>query len=203
MPALTQSSVAIKIAGGAVFSAISVVLSILFSPIVPRVPGWGIALIDPVSIIWVLCFLIFGVLAGLLCSTVGFIALFYVDPFVPWGPIFKLLATLPLIIIPYLLLKVRFHSEDSCISLGCGFKKPSTYVMAAIPAIIVRCVVMGLVNILFFIYILGEGAIIAVGGLQTIVIVAVAINAEQSIWDLSIPWLITYPTGIYQLHKLW
>ncbi len=201
MSLLNKNNITVKIAGGAVFSAISIGLALSISPIVPRVPGWGIAFIDPVSIIWVLCFLIFGLLAALICAFSGFAALFYVDPFIPWGPLFKLTATLPLIIIPYIL--VKYFKNQSSQPLGLKLEKPSFYLLSTLPAIIVRCAVMGFVNILFFIFILGEGAITAVGGLLTVLIMAVAINAEQSIWDLYIPWLLTYPTKIYRTYKLW
>ncbi|WEU40732.1 MAG: hypothetical protein OdinLCB4_002065 [Candidatus Odinarchaeum yellowstonii] len=201
MSLLNKNNLTVKIVGGAVFSAISIGLALSLSPIVPRVPGWGIAFIDPVSIIWVLCFLIFGLLAGLICSFSGFAALFYVDPFIPWGPLFKLTATLPLIIIPYILIKYFKNQEGE--PLGLGFEKPSSYILFTLPAIAVRCAVMGVINIFFFMFILGEGAIIAVGGLPTILIIAVAINAEQSIWDLYIPWILTYPTKIYRIYKLW
>jgi riboflavin transporter FmnP len=50
----------IQIAGAAIFGALSVVISALTTPIIPRIPGWGMAIFDPVSIIWIICFLIFG-----------------------------------------------------------------------------------------------------------------------------------------------
>jgi len=201
MSSLNQKNIAVKTAGGAVFSAISIGFAVSLSPIVPRIPGWGIAIIDPVSIIWILCFLIFGVFAGLICALAGFTTLFYVDPFIPWGPLFKLAATLPLIIIPYIL--VKYFRNQNFQKLGLKFEKPSVYLIAGLLAVAVRCVIMGVFNILFFMFILGEGAITAVGGLQTVLIIAVAINAEQSFWDLGLPWLITYPTGVYRIYKLW
>ncbi len=201
MSILNKNNITVKITGGAIFSAISIGLAVSLAPILPRMPGWGIAFIDPVSIIWVLCFLIFGLLSGLICAFSGFAALFYVDPFIPWGPLFKLTATLPLIILPYALLKY-FKNQDSQ-PLGLRFERLSVYSLFTIPALIIRCVIMGVVNIFFFIFILGEAAITAVGGLPTILLIAMAINAEQSIWDLYIPWLLTYPTKIYKIYKLW
>ena len=41
----------VEIAGGAIFGALSIVVGALTAPILPRVPGWGIAYFDPISII--------------------------------------------------------------------------------------------------------------------------------------------------------
>ncbi|MHA1754365.1 MAG: hypothetical protein ACTSYR_02480 [Candidatus Odinarchaeia archaeon] len=190
----------VKVAGAAIFSAISIVFAITLTPILPRL-GWGIAIIDPVSIIWVLCFLIFGFTSGIVCSLIGFIALFTVDPFIPWGPMFKLLATLPLIITPYLLVKLK-NNQYGNKHLGLEFNSLKKYSLMIIPAIIIRCGIMLVANLLFFI-ILIPTAIEVFGGILTISVFVIGINIEQSIWDLYIPWVISYPTKIYETYKLW
>ena len=94
----------LEIAGAAIFGALSTILSVFTAPYLPRVPGMPIAYLDPVSFIWITCFLIFGVRSGLLCSFIGTITLMFADlANAPWGPLMKLAATLSLIIVPIIL----------------------------------------------------------------------------------------------------
>jgi riboflavin transporter FmnP len=195
-------STTITIAGGGIFSAISILFALTITPIVPRVPGWGIALIDPISIVWVLCFLLFGLIAGIICASAGFIGLFFVDPFIPWGPIFKLLATLPIIIIPYLVL-ISKSGEKKQAEYGARFKSGQFYTLATIPGIMTRCLVMVITNFLFLPIIFGPGVIDSLGGPLVVSLVIIIINIEQSVWDLLIPWIIVYPTGIYEMYRFW
>ncbi|MHA1409459.1 MAG: hypothetical protein ACTSQY_03905 [Candidatus Odinarchaeia archaeon] len=191
----------ITITGGAIFSAISLLFALVLTPIVPRLPVWGIALIDPISIIWITCFLIFGITAGIICAFIGFVGLFFVDPFVPWGPLFKLAATLPLIIIPYLYIRLSTKSAGDG-ELGNMFSSGRFYLTATLPAVLVRVILMVIFNILFA-YLIIPGFIEASGGLLVFILIVIGINIEQSVWDLLIPWLITYPTGIYHMHRFW
>ena len=181
----------IKVTGGSLFAALSIILAVFIAPIVPRL-GWGIAIIDPVSVTWILSFLIFGFLSGIICSLAGFIGLFLVDPFIPWGPIFILFATLPLIIIPYAIVKT--HSKDA--NVNEEFSSIKKYMLLSSPAILVRCVIMLLANVLFFWFIMPY-AINQFGGLLLISVFVIFINIEQSFWDLYLPWVIVYKTKIY------
>ena len=101
-----SSQLVLQIAGAALFCALSIVFAAFVTPFVPRIPGWGIAIIDPVSIIWVMCFLIFGARSGLLCCVLGTFGLMPFDPFAPIGPLMKLSATVALIIVPIMFLKL-------------------------------------------------------------------------------------------------
>ena len=98
------SLMTLQLAGGAIFGALSIVVSFI-AAFLPRTPE-GFAYFDPVSIIWVLCFLIFGPLAGILCSVIGMVGLMFFDPFAPIGPSMKFIATIPMIIVPMLLKKL-------------------------------------------------------------------------------------------------
>ena len=88
----------------AAFAAIMAAISIASSPIasvIPRIPGWDIALFDPVSFFWIIAFLVGGISVGMVTVFAGTLGLFFFDPS-GVGPLFKLLATAPMIIIPWL-----------------------------------------------------------------------------------------------------
>ena len=63
-----RSRITLEITGAALFSALSIVVGTFLTPTLTnllRVPGWFIAIIDLISLIWVVCFLLFGARAGL------------------------------------------------------------------------------------------------------------------------------------------
>ncbi len=186
-----RSLLTLQIAGGAIFGALSLTLSFL-AAYLPRTPE-GLAYFDPVSIIWVICYLIFGPLAGLIAAVVGMLMLMPFDPFAPIGPIMKFTATVALILPSYLLMK--FIKKD--ISSGT-LKEPKTYTIYGVIGIIVRIVVMVPFNIIVY---------IALGYplefLGAYLIVVVLINALQSVWDLVIPYLIVYGTKLDEKFEIW
>ncbi len=183
-------------AGAAIFGALGAVVAFLTAPYLPRMP-WGIAWIDPVSIIWVTCFFIFGAAAGILCCFIGTVALMFVDPFVPIGPIMKLIATLPMILVPFIILKLKKSWEYSSKEL-----KGKKIILLSTISILVRLCTMIPANILLFVLLFGgiESATPIWGfeGIWAILIVVLVINVLQGIWDILIPWLIVYPTRIYE-----
>ena len=66
-----------------VIASVLAALSIAVAPIasfVPRIPGWGIALFDPVSIFWVVAFLMGGYWVGIMSAFAGTFGLFLYDP---------------------------------------------------------------------------------------------------------------------------
>jgi hypothetical protein len=102
----SETSIVVKqIAISGILGALSLVG---FSPIASWIPRYaGIALIDPISFCWIIAFLIGGIKVGLLTTFAGSIGLFYFDPYTPVGPIFKILATLPMILIPWIGMRLR------------------------------------------------------------------------------------------------
>jgi riboflavin transporter FmnP len=196
------------VTGAAIFGAASAVVAVISAPYLPRVPGWGIAFIDPVSIFWVSCFLMFGMRSGLIASVFGTIALLPVDPFTPWGPLMKFAATAPMIILPTLFLKVVHRSTKSSDNrLSLQLTSPKTYAAAMSIAVLVRDLVMVVFNLLLFLTILAPSvAYISLGpitGWVAIIITVVLINTEQSIWDTSIPWIALRPTEVLEDYGIW
>lgn len=167
-------------------------------------PVWGIALIDPVSIIWIICFLIFGLYSGLLCSVIGTFGLMFFDPFAPIGPAMKFSATMPLILMFYLGLRLRYKKPQ-----GHYLKSLKNYVPLGIAGTILRILVMTVANVLFFTYVIDISyAKFSLGSLvisswSAVILGAALVNAEQSIWDCAIPYIAVYSTKIYDRFRLW
>ena len=192
------------VAGAAIFGALSFVTSAFTAPYLPRMPGWGIAFIDPVSIIWIICFLIFGLYTGVLCSVIGTFGLMFFDPFAPIGPLMKFAATMPLILMYHFGLRLKDGTPR-----GENLKSLRNYIPLSIGGAIIRIVVMVLANILVFIYVINISyAKFSLGGFTltawgAVVFVATLINAEQSIWDCALPYLAVFSTKIYDRFRFW
>ncbi len=205
-----SSQLVLQIAGAALFGALSIVIAAFTTPILPRVPGWGIAIIDPVSIIWIMCFLIFGARSGLLCCVLGTFGLMPFDPFAPIGPLMKLSATVALIIIPIVFLKL-YKSREGVRNIQ-KIKNFRNYIVYGIFGIILRIGIMMIFNYLLFIT-LFAGALAFVdlsfmwlpdiSGWTAIIIGVIVINAETSVWDLLIPYLIVFGLKIDEKFAIW
>ncbi|NMC08209.1 MAG: hypothetical protein GYA24_23585 [Candidatus Lokiarchaeota archaeon] len=203
-PASTPSfrhNVTIEIAGAAIFIGISAVVSAIITPILPRIPGWGIAIFDPISIIWITCFLIFGWRSGLICLAGGSVILFFFDP-TGIGPFFKFFATLPFLAVPiaiYFISKATRKTEIDMKSWIFGVK---VYGLSMIIAWGARILLMLWANWVMFTFLLAPHIINYVNlsffGLpdikawDAVIIMAILINSWQSIFDVIIPYLITF-----------
>lgn len=205
-----SSQLVLQIAGAALFGALSIVIAAFTTPILPRVPGWGIAIIDPVSIIWIMCFLIFGARSGLLCCVLGTFGLMPFDPFAPIGPLMKLSATVALIIIPIVFLKL-YKSREGVRNIQ-KIKNFRNYIVYGIFGIILRIGIMMIFNYLLFITLFaGELAFVDlsfmwlpdISGWTAIIIGVIVINAETSVWDLLIPYLIVFGLKIDEKFAIW
>jgi hypothetical protein len=177
-----------------VTASVLAALSIAVAPIasvVPRIPGWGIALFDPVSIFWVVAFLLGGYWVGTLSSFAGTLGLFMYDP-TAIGPVFKILATLPMIIIPWLGV-LRLKSKDG----GKSLSKPRFYATLMVSAFLLRLAIMVPVNLVY-------GAIaMPFLTVEFILGYAIILNAFQSLWDALIPFIIVHRTGIFKSFGMW
>jgi riboflavin transporter FmnP len=194
-----------SVAGAAIFGALSFVLAAVTAPYLPRMPGWGIAFIDPVSIIWIVCFLIFGLYTGLLCSIIGTVGLLFFDPFTPIGPIMKLLATLPIILA--LNYGLRLYGEGG--GSGSSLKQLRIYVPLSVLGTAIRIVIMIVANILLFLYLFNVANVqftigtLTLSAWNAVIAVAILINVEQSIWDCGIPYILVFTTRLKEHFKFW
>jgi riboflavin transporter FmnP len=206
----SSSQLLIELAGAAIFGALSVVVGAFLAPNIPRIAGWFIAIVDPISIIWVACFLIFGVRAGLLCSVVGAVGLMPFDPTGWIGPSMKLAATISLIIIPIILLKL--YKREPGIINSQKLKEPKNYVINGLLGTVLRIVVMEILNIIAYLTAFAAYAglisleflgLPQVTGMTAILIGAPLINAWQSILDLLIPYLLVFTTKLDEKFEIW
>ncbi len=200
----------LEIAGAAIFGALSIVVSVIITPLIPRVPGWFIAIVDPISIIWITCLLIFGVRSGLLCLAIGTIGLMPWDPYPLIGPPMKFSATLSLIIVSIIFLKL--YKQEEGIRNSQKFKKPRNYIIYGVLGTILRIIIMLILNILVFLTVFAGYlgyvnleflGLPEVSGWTAIFIGAPIINAYQSVIDLLIPYLIVYGAKIDEKFEIW
>ena len=188
--------ITLKIAGAGIFAALSLVLSITTTEFLPRVQ-WGLALFDPVSIIWILAFFIFGYEAGIITSIAGMFLLFPFDPFASYlGPIMKFTATIPLIIMPLIINLIRRKPRNSDYILN-----NKTLIISWVFGTTVRVIVMIFYNIIIINLLFGGDSFALIWNLEfigfagvtgwtAIVWTVIVINILQSIWDYLIPLIL-------------
>jgi len=189
-----RSQLTIQIVGGAIFGALSLIFSLYVVPYLPRTPE-GFAYFDPVSIIWVTSFLIFGPMAGILSCVVGMVVLFPFDPFTPIGPLMKFSATFSLIIIPILLLYLFKRQAGERMSQK--LKKLKTYIIYGALGTLVRIIVMVFLNIVVYLAFYGPV------GLGYWIILVILLNALTSLWDLLVPYLLVFTTKLDEKFEIW
>lgn len=180
-----------KIAVGGILASLSVAVapSVGF---IARVAGWGIALFDHVSIFWMVSFLIGGPIVGSISLVAGGLALFPFDPFSPFGPIFKMIATLPMMVIPWYGVR-KLRNEVG----GEALSRPKFYATLMVLAFLLRVSIMVPINIAYL-------ALFApVISLEVIINFGIILNAFQSLWDALIPFIVVYPTGLFKYFKMW
>jgi len=207
-----SSQITLQITGAALFSALSIVVGALLTPTLTnalRVPGWFIAIIDLISLIWVTCFFLFGIKAGLLCCVIGALGLMPFDPSPGGiGPLMKLAATVSLIIVPILFLTLQKKGARKSQIL----KKPHNFIIYGLIGTVLRMIVMLFLNVLVFLTIYSSYAsyvtleflgLPEISGMTAIIIGAPIINAWQSGLDLVIPYLIVFGLKLDQKFELW
>ena len=204
VPKNYQKKLTIEIAGAAIFGALSIALSYLSTPYIPRV-AWGLAYFDPVSIIWIMSFLIFGFRAGLLTSVIGTLGLMPFDSFAPIGPLMKFGSTVWFILFPYLYVRLKLKSAPS----GKDIKKLQNYIPSVILAWLIRCIVMTVINYLLLTYVyifpvdLEWLGLSQISRVWVIIITVFLLNTIQSLFDIIIPYLLVFSTKIYDRFEIY
>jgi hypothetical protein len=178
-----------KVAVAAVLGALSIALGATAS-FIPRLPGWGIALFDPVSIVWIIAFLIGGIEVGIITTYAGFFGLFLFDP-TGVGPVFKFLATVPLILLPWLAMK-RAGKDD-----GAYLSSRGVYAVYMLFGFIVRLILMIPINLVMV------PALFGLTDVTFIIQYTLILNTLQSIWDTLVPYLVVYRTRLFEDFRLW
>ncbi len=181
-----------RLAVAAVFAALSAAVSPIAS-MLPRIPGWGIALFDPVSLFWIIAFLIGGIGVGMLSTTLGTLCLFFFDP-TGIGPIFKFLATAPMIVVPWLGVR-RLGKGLGGLFLAQHY---GNYIILMAVAFLVRLLLMIPLNLVIVPLLISPYLT-----QDFIITYALILNAIQSLWDALVPFIVVYPTGVYGHFKMW
>ncbi|MHA1949226.1 MAG: hypothetical protein ACXAAO_04430 [Candidatus Thorarchaeota archaeon] len=192
---LTEVSEESKRVKQAAFAAIMAALSLASSPIVsviPRIPGWDIALFDPVSFFWIIAFLVGGYFVGSVTAIAGTIGLFFFDPS-GFGPLFKLLATAPMIIIPWL--AVRFSAPEEG---GSKLASLQYFVMVMLAATALRLLIMVPTNLVMVPLLYGPFLTA-----DFIISYTIILNLSQSLWDALIPYLLVHKSQIFEKFGMW
>ena len=180
-----------KVAIAAVFAAASIAAAPI-ATFVPRIPGWDIALFDPVSFFWITAFLIGGIWIGLISSVAGMVGLFFFDPSVI-GPVFKFEATLIMIIIPWLIVQ-KFGRHEGGRYLG----SPKVYIPLMTLAALARISVMIVTNLLVVPVLYGP-----IFTVEFIIIYALLINGFQSVLDAIVPYFVVHVTPVFRRFGMW
>ncbi len=208
-----RSQLTLQIVGAALFSALSIVVGTLLTPTLTnllRIPGWFIAIIDLISLVWIVCFYLFGVKAGILCCIIGTIGLMPFDPTGVIGPLMKLAATLSLISVPIIFLRLYKRSEGTRNSKK--LKNPRNLMIYGALGTLLRIFVMVILNVVVFLTVfslfLDQISLEFLGlpqitGLTAVLIGAPIINAWQSVLDLGIPYLLVYSTNLDEKLNVW
>ena len=134
----------IMIAGGAIFGALSMAVSPITGSIPRMSVGFGMAILDPISIIWLISFLIFGWKAGLLTCGIGYLGITFLSPETAgWlGGLMKFCATVPFIIVPALIAKLRNYKASD-------FKGLKLYGTSSGLSILLRLAIIIPMNVFF------------------------------------------------------
>ncbi|MHA1563522.1 MAG: hypothetical protein ACTSPA_15580 [Promethearchaeota archaeon] len=206
VPKNSQKKLTIEIAGAAIFGALSIALSAMFVPLLPRVPGWYIAYFDPVSLIWICAFFIFGFRSGFLTLIVGSFGLIIFDPTNLVGPIMKFSATFWFIVIPWFYTKFKKGANPT----GNDIKNLRNYIPSVILAWIGRLILMVLLNyiVLKYIYLdlnrqLDWLSLPEITGWTAVIIGTIFLNTIQTIGDAVVPYLIVFSTKIYDRFQIY
>ena len=152
---------------------------------------WGIAFFDPVSLFWIAAFLIGGRKVGFMSMAAGTVGLLFFDP-TGIGPFFKLVATAPMIIIPWILANRSKYDRK-----GMYLSDARNYFVSMLGASILRLGIMIPVN-LIVVSILWPFI-----GVSEIIMLTLTLNVFQSFADALVPYVIIHETPVYDKFGMW
>ncbi len=174
-------------------AALMAALSVAVSPIVSFLPrhSWGIAIFDPVSVFWIIAFLLGGLEVGLLSTVIGTIALLPFDP-TGIGPMFKILATLPMIVMLWVGTKIRSQGLG-----GVYLENPTSYFVLIVIGYIIRICIMVPVNLMLVPLFFPSATF------MDIFLVTVVLNALQSALEAELSYTVVHSTRVFEQFGMW
>lgn len=180
-----------KVALAAVMAALSMAVSPV-AAVVPRIPAWDIALFDPISFVWIIAFLVGGIWVGLVSVVAGTLGLFAYD-ISQFGPFFKLEATLPMIIIPWLFVYYRGRDQG-----GHYLASWKVYFGAMVIGAIIRAIIMVPTNLVAVPLLYGPA-----WTPDLIIPYTLVINLSQSFWDAIVPFIVVHTSPVFNRFGMW
>ncbi|NHJ13581.1 MAG: hypothetical protein EAX95_07880 [Candidatus Thorarchaeota archaeon] len=202
------SETAKKVAVAAILASLSVAVSPI-ALVIPRIPGFGIAVFDPISIFWMIAFLVGGFWVGLVSMVTGAFMLNFFDPFPIFGPLLKFLATFPMIVLPWLAVRnaggereyweseVEEERPDPENPRGALLSKGRFFAVLMVFSYVIRISLMVPVNLVVVPFIWG------VTDAGFIITYTLILNTLQSFWDALIPFIVIHRTPIFSNYGMW
>ncbi|TXT62362.1 MAG: conserved membrane protein of unknown function [Promethearchaeota archaeon] len=200
----------LEVAGSAIFGALSIIIGALLAPSIPRIAGWFIAIVDPISIIWITAFLLFGVRAGIFTTLIGTVGLMPFDPTTWVGPSMKAAATLSTMLVAIIALEL--YKRKAVVRSSKKLKRPRNYVIFGALGLILRIFVMVILNVLVFTTLYSSElngitleflGLPDVTGITAILVGAPLINLWQGAIDLLIPYLVVFGLNLDEKFQIW
>lgn len=194
------------ILGSIIFGLLSAPISLIKKPRF----FWGSAGFDPISFFWIISFFLYGPTGAIISSLIGALAIFLLSreatPLL--GAILKFTGTLIVWITFYFILLMSPNMFCSPIY----FQELTIYAPSVILAAIMRCIVE--IPICFFaipyfltvsqkVYTSPHMMIEKFGGLFRYFLIMIGLNFWLTFLDALIPWLVVFPTGIYNKFAVW
>jgi len=191
----------IKFVGGAMLGALSIVF-IPFTQFIPNLP-WGMKMFDPTSFPWIIAFFLFGSEAAIISAVVGTIGIMFLGQTGFIGATMKFSATVPMFLVPALILKALPKIEYSSKTL----RKPYVWFSLAFFGVLARFVVCFLLNLYWAVPLwmgLTTNEVLEMfGGYFNFFLMVIGWNAWQSFWDAVLPWFIVYSTKLDENYSYW
>lgn len=200
-----------KVAVAAIMASLSVAVTPIAAGI-PRIPGFGIAIFDPISLFWMIAFLIGGFWVGLVSMITGAIMLNFFDPTPIFGPLLKFLATFPMVVLPWLAVRKtgdKRHSRLLSVAAKVAQRKEPSHqggiilsgerVFGALMMVsyLIRISMMVPVNLVVVPFIWG------VTDAGFIITYTLILNTLQSFWDALIPFIVVHRTPVFRNYGMW
>ena len=195
-----NSSKSYFVVSTAILSALAILFDVMSDAFPLRAP-WGMK-IDFVGVIWILAYFLYGLKEALSVSIITAIFISMVMPTGFLGATMKLIATLPMFVIPELI--ARFYGSKRRAKI---FNNIIIITISGILATIVRLVVATLLNLYWAIpiyYGIPQVEVInALGGWVALITLVAGFNVIQGIVDIFVSWLLAFKFNLSEYFGTW
>jgi riboflavin transporter FmnP len=195
-----NSSKSYFVVSTAILSTLAILFDVMSDTFPLRAP-WGMK-IDFVGVIWILAYFLYGLKEALSVSIITAIFISMVMPTGFLGATMKLIATLPMFLIPELI--ARFYGSNKSAKI---FNNIIIITISCILAIIVRMIVATILNLYWAIPIwfnISQGEVLnSLGGWVALVTLVAGFNVIQGIIDILVSWLLAFKFNLSEYFGTW